>query len=68
MRVLFELDIELWELRGAWGTWSSEQLQGEWFMLICGSIGCALAMKIGVEAKEHEISKTQKSFGEILPG
>jgi len=35
-------------------------------MLICGSIGCALAMKIGGEAKAH-ISKTQKWFGEILP-
>ena len=37
-------------------------------MLIFGSIGCALAMKIGGEAKAHEISKTQKSFGEIPPG
>ena len=25
-------------------------------------------MKIGGEAKAHEISKTQKRFGEILPG
>jgi len=25
-------------------------------------------MKIGGEAKAHEISKTQKWFGEILPG
>jgi len=25
-------------------------------------------MKIGGEAKAHEISKTQKSFGEIPPG
>ena len=36
-------------------------------MLIWGNIGCALAMKIGGEAKAHEISKTQKRFGEILP-
>ena len=36
-------------------------------VLICGSIRCALAMKIGGEAKEHEISKTQKWFGEITP-
>ena len=36
-------------------------------MLIFGSIGCALAMKTGGEAKAHEISKTQKSFGEIPP-
>ena len=36
-------------------------------MLICGSIRCALAMKIGGGAKEHEISKTRKWFGEILP-
>ena len=35
--------------------------------MICGSIGCALAMKIGGEAKAHKISKTQKSFGEIPP-
>ena len=34
-------------------------------MLICGNIGCALAIKIGEEAKAHKISKTQKSFGEI---
>ena len=37
-------------------------------MLIWGSIGCALAMKIGVEAKAREISKTQKWFGQIVPG
>ena len=36
-------------------------------MLIWGSIRCALAMKIGGEAKAHGISKTQKWFGEILP-
>ena len=36
-------------------------------MLIWGSIGCALAMKIGGEAKAHEISKTQKWFGQIVP-
>ena len=29
-------------------------------LLICGSIKCALAMKIGGEAKAHEISKTHK--------
>jgi len=37
-------------------------------LLIYGSIGCALAMKIGGEAKAHEISKTQKWFGQIVPG
>jgi len=37
-------------------------------MLILDSIGCALAMKIGGEAKAHEIPKAQKSFGEIPPG
>ena len=31
-------------------------------VLIFGSIGRALAMKIGGEAKAHEICKTQKSF------
>ena len=35
---------------------------------ILGSIGCALAMKFCGEAKAHEISKTQKLFGEIPPG
>jgi len=35
-------------------------------MLIWGSIGCALATKIGGEAKAHEISKTQKRFGHDL--
>ena len=35
-------------------------------MLISGSIGCALAMKFGGEAKAHEISKTQKWFGQNL--
>ena len=34
--------------------------------MIWGSIGCALAMKIGGEAIAHEISKTQKWFGQIL--
>ena len=29
-------------------------------------IECALAMKIGREAKAHEISNTQKWFGQIL--
>ena len=28
----------------------------------------ALAMKIGGEAKAHEISKTQRLFGQIVPG
>ena len=36
-------------------------------MLIFGNIGCALAMKIGGETKAHEVSKTQKLFGEIAP-
>ena len=35
-------------------------------MLIWGSIGCALATKIGGDAKAHEISNTQKWFGQIL--
>lgn len=35
-------------------------------MLIWGSIGFSLAMKIGGEAKAHEISMTQKWFGHIL--
>ena len=35
-------------------------------MLICGSIEHTLAMKIGGEAKAHEISKTQKWFRQIL--
>ena len=35
--------------------------------MIWGSIGCALAMKIGGEAKAHEISKTEKWFGQIVP-
>ena len=32
-------------------------------LLNWGSVGCALAMKIGGEAKEHEIFKTHKWFG-----
>ena len=36
--------------------------------MICGSIGCALAMKIGGEAKPQKISKPQKWFGEIPLG
>lgn len=35
--------------------------------VVWGSIGCVLAMKIGGETKEHEISKTQKWFLHILP-
>ncbi len=34
--------------------------------MIWGSIGCALATKISEEAKAHEISNTQKWFGQIL--
>ena len=34
--------------------------------MIWGSIGYALATKIGGEAKAHEISNTQKRFGHIL--
>ena len=33
-----------------------------------GSIECALALKICGGSRTHEISKTQKSFGEIPPG
>ena len=33
-----------------------------------GSIGCALALKFCGGAKTHEISKTEKSFGEISFG
>ena len=36
-------------------------------LLIWGSIRCARAMKIGRQAKAHEISKAQKWFGQILP-
>ena len=35
-------------------------------LLIWGSIRCALATKIGGEAKAHEISNNQKGFGQIL--
>ena len=35
-------------------------------MLICGSIRCALATKFGGEIGAHEISNTQKGFGQIL--
>ena len=35
--------------------------------MILGSIGCALAPKFCGGARTHEISKTQKSFGEIPP-
>ena len=35
-------------------------------MLIYGSIGSALPTKLGGEAKAHEISNTQKGFGQIL--
>jgi hypothetical protein len=34
--------------------------------LIWGSIGCALALKIGGKAKAHEMSRTQKWFGQNL--
>ena len=34
--------------------------------MIWGSIGCALAMEIDGEVKAHEISNTQKEFGQIL--
>ena len=34
--------------------------------MIWGSIKCALATKIGGEATTHEISNTQKGFGQIL--
>ena len=33
-----------------------------------GSIGCALDLKLCGGAKTHEISKTQKAFGEISSG
>ena len=32
-----------------------------------GSTGCALALKFCGGARKHEISKAQKSFGEIPP-
>ena len=35
-------------------------------MLNWGTTGCSLAMKIGGEAKAHEISNTQKGFEQIL--
>ena len=34
--------------------------------MIWGSIGCALARKIGGEAKAHEVCNTQKGFRQIL--
>ena len=34
--------------------------------MIWGSIRCVLAMKIGGEVKAHEISNTQKWFGQVL--
>jgi len=34
-------------------------------MLIFGSIGCDLAMKIGEEAKAHKISKTRNGLGKF---
>ena len=37
-------------------------------LLIWGSIGCAIAIKLGGEAKAHEISKTHKWFGHIVLG
>jgi len=38
------------------------------YMLILGSIRCVLAPKFFAGARTHEITKTQKSFGEIPPG
>ena len=38
------------------------------FVEIFGSIRCALAPKLCGGARTHEISKTQKSFGEIPLG
>ena len=35
-------------------------------MLIWGSIECALATQFGGEVGAHEISNTQKGFGQIL--
>ena len=34
--------------------------------MIWGSIGCDLATKFGGEVGAHEISNTQKGFGQIL--
>ena len=34
--------------------------------MIWGSIECALATKFGGEVRAHEISNTQKGFGQIL--
>src|SRR5690606_16621666 len=41
-------------------------LFGQRLVSFC-SIGCVLATKSGEEARIHEISKTQKSFLDILP-
>jgi len=38
----------------------------EVILLIWGSVRCALATKIGGEAKAHEISNTYKWFGQNL--
>jgi len=35
-------------------------------VLIWSNIGCALATKFGGEVGAHEISNTQKGFGQIL--
>jgi len=37
-------------------------------LLSLSSIGCALALKFCGGDRTHEISKAQKSFGEIPPG
>ena len=47
---------------------ASDKVKDAHLLLIWGSIGCALATKIGGETKAHEISKTHKWFGEIPPG
>ena len=44
----------------------TRKFQFQSWMLIWGSIRCALATKIGGEAKAHEASNTQKWFGRIL--
>ena len=46
----------------------SEGQEGQGSVEILGSIGCALALKLCGGARTHEISKTQKAFGEIPCG
>ena len=58
-------NIATFSLKGKENIWWEDMKN---VMFISGSTGCALAMKFGRDAKAHEVSKTQKSFGEIPLG